>query len=279
MAANGTLIEVPELQAAIDTGSGLFLFDCRFSLADARYGASAFADSHIPRAQFADLNQQLSASPVPGETGRHPLPDRESFLHQVQSWGVTPDAQVVTYDDDNGAFAARLWWMFRWLGHENVSVLDGGIAAWKEAGLTLTQETQQWDLSGYQTRTALTRLINTSEVLSQSGILADARDLPRFRGEVEPIDPIAGHIPGAICLPFADDLDKGRFKSRGELSQRFAQNGIERDSHVICYCGSGVTAAHNILALVHAGFSEPFLYAGSWSEWIADPERPVATGE
>jgi len=274
-----TLIEVPELHTAIDAASHCFVFDCRFSLTDDRYGANAFVENHIPTAQFADLNLQLSASIIPGKTGRHPLPARDAFLRQVQNWGVAPGAQVVVYDDGNGVFASRLWWMFRWLGHEAVAVLNGGIAAWNEAGFGTTTEVQQFNASSFQGGSPLTKSINADEVLSQPGLLTDARDLPRFKGEVEPIDAVAGHIPGAICLPFAQNLDDGYFKSAGELRQRFQDAGIKTDSQVTCYCGSGVSAAHNVLALLHAGFSEPVLYAGSWSEWITDPERPVARGE
>jgi len=279
MVGKGTLIEAHELQAAIQAGPDCFVFDCRFSLADEHYGAVAFTEDHIPSAQFADLNKQLSATIVPGKTGRHPLPTLDVFLRQVQSWGVTPDAQVVAYDDGNGAIAARLWWMFRWLGHESVAVLNGGIDAWRNAGFETTTETQAPEPSIFQSRLALTTSINANEMLSQPGVLTDARDLPRFNGEVDPIDPVAGHIPGATCMPFSNNLLDGLFKSRDELRQMFQGAGISKDTPVTCYCGSGVTAAHNLLALVHAGYREPNLYAGSWSEWITDPERPVESGE
>ncbi len=279
MADKRTLIEVPDLHVAIDAESNCFVFDCRFSLNDDRYGANAFAENHIPTAQFADLNLQLSASIIPGKTGRHPLPARDVFLRQVQIWGVTPGAQVVAYDDGNGVFASRLWWMFRWLGHEAVAVLNGGITAWDEAGFGTTAEVQQFDASRFQGGSPLTKSINADDVLSQQGLLTDARDLPRFKGEVEPIDPVSGHIPGAVCLPFVENLKDGYFKSAVELRQRFRDAGMKTDHQVICYCGSGVSAAHNILALLHAGYDEPILYAGSWSEWITDPQRPVATGD
>jgi len=186
---------------------------------------------------------------------------------------------VVAYDDDNGAFASRLWWMFRWLGHEKIAVLNGGMDAWNKAGLKTTQEIAKPKPSNFQARPVLTKIINADEVLSHSGLLTDARDLPRFRGESEPIDPIAGHIPGATCLPFINNLQYGLFKPAAELRHMFQHAGINLDSQVTCYCGSGVTAAHNILALVHAGYKEPTLYAGSWSEWITDSQRPVATGD
>ncbi len=279
MADKRTLIDAPELRITIDADTPCFIFDCRFSLSDDRYGANAYAENHIPTAQSADLNLQLSAPIIPGKTGRHPLPARDTFLRQVQNWGVTAGAQVIAYDDGNGVFASRLWWMFRWLGHETVAILNGGIAAWKEAGFATTAEVKSFEPSGFQINSPLTKSIHADDLLSQPGLLTDARDLPRFKGEIETIDPVAGHIPGAICLPFVQNLKGGYFRSADELQQRFRDAGIEPDSQVTCYCGSGVSAAHNILALVHAGFNEPTLYAGSWSEWITDPERPVARGE
>jgi thiosulfate/3-mercaptopyruvate sulfurtransferase len=274
-----TLIESQDLHEAMESSSKCFVFDCRFSLADDGYGVLAFKDKHIPTAQFADLNLQLSAPIIPGKTGRHPLPARETFLRHVQSWGVTPGAQVVAYDDGNGVFAARLWWMFRWLGHESVAVLNGGLTAWLESGFATTAEVYKPVGSGFEIRSPLTESVSADNVLSQPGLLTDARDLPRFKGEVEPIDPVAGHIPGAICLPFTANLNGVYFKSADELRQRFLDAGVGSNSQVTCYCGSGVSAAHNILALLHAGFNEPVLYAGSWSEWITNPERPVASGE
>ena len=279
MAAKLTLIQVTELREAINAGSHCFIFDCRFSLTNDHYGANAYAENHIPAAQFADLNRQLSAPVIPGKTGRHPLPTRDSFLRQVRQWGVTPGAQVVAYDDGNGVFASRLWWMLRWLGHKSVAVLNGGIAAWHEAGFATTAEVQQFEATAFLAQSPLTKSVNADELLSQPGLLTDARDLPRFTGETEAIDPVAGHIPGAICLPFVENLKDGVFKPAGELRQRFHDAGIRADSQVTCYCGSGVSAAHNILALLHAGFNEPILYAGSWSEWITDPDRPIARGE
>jgi thiosulfate/3-mercaptopyruvate sulfurtransferase len=274
-----TLIEVEAFAKILNSDSGIFVFDCRFSLTDDQYGHRGFAENHIPTAQYADLNQQMSADIIPGKTGRHPLPAKEVFLQQVQDWGVGPDALIVAYDDSNGVYASRLWWMFRWLGHANVVVLNGGIQAWNEAGYEVTSDIPRYTRSNFKISPSLTLSIEAGEVLLDSGFLADARELPRFKGEVEPIDPVAGHIPGASCLPFAENMSAGKFKSADELKNRFNSAGIEEGTHVTCYCGSGVTAAHNILALVHAGFPEPTLYAGSWSEWITDPERPIATGD
>jgi thiosulfate/3-mercaptopyruvate sulfurtransferase len=274
-----TLIEVDAFRKALNSGADIFVFDCRFSLADDQYGRRAYAENHIPTAQYADLNQQMSANIIPGTTGRHPLPAKEVFLQQVQDWGVSPDALIVAYDDSNGVYASRLWWMFRWLGHSNVVVLNGGIQAWTEAGYELTRERPRYTQSNFKIRSSITLSIEADDVLLESGFLTDARELPRFRGEIEPIDPVAGHIPGASCLPFAENVAAGKFKSAAELKKRFNSAGIDEGSHVTCYCGSGVTAAHNILALVHAGYPEPTLYAGSWSEWITNPERSIASGD
>lgn len=287
-----TLIEVEDLAQRLNSDSDVFVFDCRFSLEDDQYGQDRYATDHIPSAQYAHLNQQLSAPVVPGVTGRHPLPAKESFASQIRQWGVTPGALVIAYDDSNGIFAARLWWMFRWLGHSSVLVLNGGIDAWTKAGHSLDRESPRYSQSSFQALSAITRSadadevlneVRNSEVLDDSGvhsrILADARALPRFRGDSEPLDPVAGHIPGAICLPFTENCHAGRFLAAGALRQRFNDAGIKPDTRVTCYCGSGVTAAHNILALVHAGFPEPILYAGSWSQWITDPARPISSGD
>jgi thiosulfate/3-mercaptopyruvate sulfurtransferase len=271
-----TIIDVTSIQPGI---SSCFIFDCRSSLADHQYGQNAFNEAHIPQAQFADLNRQLSGPIIPGQTGRHPLPSREIFLQQVRDWGVTNDAQVIVYDDNHGAFAARLWWMFRWLGHEAVAVMSGGFEEWKNAGLELATDSRVVTVSDFQEGQPLTKSVTADDVLNQPGVLTDARDAARFRGEVEPIDKIAGHIPGATCLPFSDNLVDNKLKPVAELRQRFLEAGIEPASPVTCYCGSGVTAAHNILALIHAGFDEPTLYPGSWSDWITNSERPIATGE
>jgi len=271
-----TIINAVDL---ISTTSPAFIFDCRSSLADNEYGKNSFTEGHIPGAQFADLNRQLSGPIIPGKTGRHPLPSQESFLEQVRAWGVSNESQVIVYDDNHGAFAARLWWMFRWLGHESVAVLNGGIEEWINSGMSLSTESPTATKSSFQQVPALTKSVTADDVLDQPGILVDARDAARFRGEVEPIDAVAGHIPGAGCLPFTGNLADNKLKTAADLKQRFTDAGIDSGTPVTCYCGSGVTAAHNILALIHAGFAEPTLYSGSWSEWITDPDRPVATGE
>ncbi len=253
------------------------LFDCRFSLIDDEIGEQSYAAGHIPGAQYAHLNRQLSGPIIPGKTGRHPLPDKEVFLQQIRRWGITNDSMVVAYDT-NGVYASRFWWMLRWMGHAKVVVLNGGIDAWTNAGQSLTQEIEQFPPSSFDIKEPLTRSISVDELPDMTGTLTDARDPARFRGEVEPIDPIAGHIPGATCLPFPANLDGDSWKPAEVLKAQFHDAGLNQGTPVTCYCGSGVSAAHNILALVHAGFPEPALYAGSWSEWITDPARPIAMG-
>lgn len=244
------------------------LLDCRARLADSEYGPRVYAAGHLPGAQPASLDHDF-ADP-PGAGGRHPLPGRERLRDRFRSWGVNDDDQVVVYDDAGGAFAARAWWCARWLGHEAVAVLDGGFDAWDGP---LSRSREVTDPGNFSIRPALTREVDVAAVLDRLGhdTLVDARSLPRFEGREEPVDPVAGHIPGAVCLPFQDNLDAaGHFKSPVELAERFQHLPAD----VICYCGSGVTAAHNVLAMRLAGREEPALYPGSWSEWITDPARP-----
>lgn len=277
------------------------VFDCRFSLDDPDAGRRAYALSHLPGALHADIDRDLSGPRVPGVTGRHPLPGRDVWMQTVREFGLTPAHQVVAYDDAGGAYAARLWWMLRWIGHAHVAVLDGGWRAWNSRGYPVSAEVPVFapagDRGDYAARAPLTRLIEAPSIDARRQHLLDARGPARFRGEVEPIDPVAGHIPGAVCAPAADNLDaSGQFRSPAELGERFRRliaDDAGRDSgrnagrdigsdagrDVVCYCGSGITAAHNVLAMKVAGFDEPALYAGSWSEWITDPARGVATGD
>jgi len=273
-----TLIDVSTL-ASIQNHAELRLFDCRSSLLDPAAGAGQYAAGHIDGAQYADLNRDLSAPMVFGLTGLHPLPERGTFVAQVRRWGITKDSLVVAYDGDTGAYAARLWWMLRWLGHDNVAVLDGGYQAWLSAGQTASISSMGYPESTFVAAPAITRQVSAEDLQPPPGLLLDARDQQRFEGKSEPIDPVAGHIPGAICAPFSANLDAttGRFHLLSELRQRFELLGVDPTTVATCYCGSGVTAAHNILALVHAGYPEPALYPGSWSEWITDPQRPIAT--
>lgn len=274
-----TLI-TPEALNDILGSDSLFIFDCRFSLADSNAGQSAWRAGHIPGAQYINLNTDLSAPVVPGETGRHPLPTREAFARTLGRLGAGSQHRIVAYDDASGAFAARLWWMVRWLGHANVEVLDGGFRAWQAASLPVSAEVAAHAPGEFKIDAALTQSVTADEVPASGKLLLDARDGARFLGQSETIDPVAGHIPGAISAPFADNLTGAqRVRPADELRERFAALGVNTGDDTICYCGSGVTAALNILAMVHAGYEEPALYPGSWSEWITDPSRPIATDE
>jgi thiosulfate/3-mercaptopyruvate sulfurtransferase len=215
----------------------------------------------------------------------------DRWIEKVRSWGVEPTTQVVAYDASGGPFAARLWWLFRWSGHERVAVLDGGLGAWMNRKYPVSPDLPDPATeSNYELRPSLTRMIEAPDLLQaledkSKGIrLLDAREAARFRGEEEPLDAVAGHIPGALCVPFGENLDRnGFFLKVEQLKERFdghltnADGPSGNDQNVVCYCGSGVTAAHNILAMVHAGLPEPILYGGSWSEWILDPQRPIET--
>ncbi len=271
-----TLISVAALATHLQDPHWVLL-DCRASLADSQEGARQYQAGHLPGARFADLLEHLSGPIVPGRTGRHPLPEREQLAASLRAWGINTDTQVVAYDGGPGAFAARCWWLLRWLGHTQVAVLDGGLLAWQAAGLPLTQELPAPKPGSFQPGAPLTRQLDASALLAQlpSLDLLDARSLPRYLGQQEPLDPVAGHIPGARCLPWEENLnDQGKFLPPAALAQRFAPPAAGQMQ--VCYCGSGVTATHNILAMVHAGLPEPSLYPGSWSEWITDPSRPLA---
>lgn len=246
------------------------ILDCRARLGDADFGPRAYAEGHIPGAQYASLDRDFAGPP--GDGGRHPLPDRYRLRDRFRAWGVNDHDQIVIYDDAGGAFAARAWWCARWLGHEAVAVLDGGFAAWNGP---LSQAQPVVDAGSFTIRPPLTRETDANALLAdlERTVLVDARARARFEGTEEPVDPVAGHIPGAVCLPFQENLDAaGRFKPAGELADRFR----DLPDPVVCYCGSGVTAAHNVLAMRIAGRPEPILYPGSWSEWIRDPDRPRA---
>ena len=261
------------------------IFDCRFTLGDPARGERDYHEAHIPGAIYAHMNRDLSDPVVPGQTGRHPLPDPAGFAARLSGWGVDETVQVVVYDDSGGAMAARLWWMLRWLGHRAGAVLDGGWPAWQAAGYPVT--------AGEETRPARPFVppLHPEQEMSAAEVDAvrtdpryrvfDARNADRYRGENETIDPVAGHIPGAVSAPYAENLDaQGRFLAPAALQARFrALLGDVPAAQSVSYCGSGVTAAHNLLALAYAGLGEGRLYAGSWSEWITDPARPVATGE
>ncbi|HEX5313947.1 MAG TPA: sulfurtransferase [Gammaproteobacteria bacterium] len=277
-----TLIDAEDLRRHRD-GPGWCVFDCRCSPFDPAVGRSAYLAGHIPGARHADLDWVL-AGPKTATSGRHPLPARAVLAEWLGREGVGGASQVVAYDDAGGAFAARLWWLLRWLGHERVAVLDGGLTAWCEAGGELeAAEAPSVPAAAFTPGEPLGQCLDAAEVLEISrerspGVLVDARAAPRYRGESEPVDAVAGHIPGALNRPYGGNLDASRrFLDRERLRERFA--GLSRNpSLVVHYCGSGVTACHNVLAMEHAGLTGSRLYAGSWSEWIRDPERPVTRG-
>lgn len=265
---------------------GLIILDCRFSLDDPAYGQRSYTESHIPKARFADLEHDLSGPVKRGVTGRHPLPDPAKLAEQLREWGIDNDSTIVLYDDAPGAFAARAWWLLAWLGkRDGVFLLDGGLKAWREAGLPLTAVEPTLKPGSFDGQPDSSLLLDANALqqrLGNAGLtLLDARALPRFKGEVEPIDPVAGHIPGAQCAAFTDNLGAdGRFLPADALKQRFAALIGDRPlDELVAYCGSGVTACHNLFALSLAGYPLARLYAGSWSEWITDPSRPLAKGE
>lgn len=251
---------------------GVVLFDCRSTLADSSWGRSAWLAGHIPGAVHLDLDKDLAGAP--GNRGRHPLPDPDQLATRLGELGAPDSSRIVVYDDVGGAMAARAWWCIRWLGHDNVALLNGGLKAWLDAHPdTLETGDHTLEPATFSRRDSLTRTIDADALLASRNriSLVDARTQERFDGQVEPIDPVAGHIPGAVCLPFQGNLtDDGRFKTSAELADRFA----DLPDPVIAYCGSGVTAAHNLLALRLAGREEGILYPGSWSEWLIDSNRP-----
>ena len=241
-------------------------------------GYESYLAAHLPGARFADLATVLSDPVVPGRTGRHPLPEMARFIAAAAALGIGDDTTVVCYDQGPGAYAARLWWLLRWIGHAQVAVLDGGMNAWQGQGYPVdTGPALPVTPARLSRRPTLTRTIDAAQ-LASVGLLLDARDPPRYRGDVEPIDSRAGHIPGAVNAPFAANLAaSGTFKTPAQLHALYAALGATT-ADVAVYCGSGVTACHNILGLVHAGGTEPALYPGSFSEWITDPAHAVITG-
>jgi thiosulfate/3-mercaptopyruvate sulfurtransferase len=279
------LITADQLQSRLGQ-PGLVILDCRFALDDPRQGRRSYAEGHIPGAHFADLEQDLSGQVHKGVTGRHPLPAADELIGKLRAWGISNDSEVVLYDDGPGAFAARAWWLLTWLGkHDGVQLLDGGLKAWQASGHALTPGLPSSAPGQFVGKPDDSLLIDAAELRRRLGqtdlTLLDARALPRFRGEAEPIDPVAGHIPGAQCAAFTDNLDgNGHFLPAAQLRQRFAGLLAEHPpAGVVAYCGSGVTACHTLFAMSLAGFPLAPLYAGSWSEWITDPTRPVATGD
>ena len=275
-----TLISVQDLQALQATGTRVVLLDCGFDLADPAAGERAHAAGHLPGAIHVDLNHDLAGLRT-GRNGRHPLPERGVFAARAGRWGIQPGLQVVCHDDQGGVYAARAWWLLRWLGHAEVAVLDGGRAAWVAAGGALhSHRVDVLTQPPYPAAAAAAMpTVDTATLQGQLGrtLLLDARAPERFRGEVEPLDPVAGHIPGATNRFFKSNLAAdGHFKLAPQLREEFLALGATVDT--VHQCGSGVTACHNLLAMAHAGLPAGALYPGSWSEWCSDPARPVARG-
>ncbi len=277
-----TLVRPEELAGRLDDPR-VRVFDCRFDLMQPQAGAERYRDSHLPGAVFADLNLDLSRPATP-TSGRHPLPDPQAFAAWLRAAGVDSDSQVVAYDDATGMFASRLWWMLRWLGHTEVAVLDGGFRRWKELGLPLATAVPNPRTGSFkgEPRPELTADGDTVLVCAADPEqrVIDARAGERYRGEVEPIDPVAGHVPGARNHPSSSLLGAdGLFLPGDELRDSLLRSldGVPPEN-AITYCGSGVTACHLLLAMEHAGLHGGRLYPGSWSEWSRNPARPVATG-
>ena len=295
-----TLVSATELQSLVASGAPLMVFDCSFDLTQPSAGAQQYADAHIPGAIYANLDTDLSAlHGAPGATGtvtaheadepasggRHPLPSRERFAIWLSSVGFANGMQAVVYDRNGANYCGRLWWMLKWAGHDAVAVLDGGLQAWEAAGGAVESGPAPRRARGqFALKPALRRLVHTDEVLQQLGrptqTLIDARGAARYRGETEPLDPVAGHIPGALNRPFTDNLGAdGRFKPREQLQAEFDALLAGRDAvGVVHHCGSGVSAVPNVLAMELAGYPPAALYGGSWSEWSRTPGLPMAQG-
>ena len=278
-----TTVDVASLKPLLGS-PGVAILDCRFDLAAPEAGRQAYLREHIRGARYADLNRDLSG-PVTASSGRHPLPAPDLIAARLGELGVGDATQVIAYDEANGAFAARAWWLLRWLGQPKVAVLDGGLRAWVAAGGALDSgEPRDGATRSFTPQIHPEATLSTAELIealkNPRHLLVDARAAERFTGAVEPLDPVAGHVPGAVNQPFAANLSAdGRFLPPDELARRWRERlaGAE-PGNVIAMCGSGVTACHNLLALELAGLHGAKLYAGSWSEWIRDPKRPVARG-
>ena len=281
MAGWNTLVQ-PETLAIALQRDDLVVVDCRFSLVDPNIGESAYRQAHVPGAVYAHLDRDL-ADPGQPTAGRHPWPTGDAFRTRLEQWGITPDTQVVAYDDEDGAFAARLWFLLRAFGHEKVAVLDGGWKRWITLGLPTETVVQRRLPTSYRGAFDASRLVGTEGVvehLASGGVLLDARARDRFRGEHEPIDRVAGHVPGAINRPYADNLEGGRLKPPARLADEYRALLQDRTAEdVVVMCGSGVTACHLLLAMERAGLRGARLYTPSWSGWSADPALPIATGD
>jgi len=279
-----TLVSADELARHLNDPHWI-VFDCRHDLANTEYGAQAWAKGHIPGAQFLHCDRDLSG-PMNGKNGRHPLPEIETFARRMSECGVTPQTQVVAYDNEASAFSARLWWLLKWLGHDKVALLDGGLAAWRRAKLPLDQTVKKLPPAEFIPHPRADMLVDADYVLrhlrSPEMLLLDARSEDRYAGENERLDPVAGHVPGAINRFYYDCLDDAGiyFKSADALRAEFLDLIGDRDPRTVVHmCGSGVTACVNVLAMEIAGLPGSKLYPGSWSEWCSDPARPYVTGD
>ncbi|MEH6473956.1 MAG: sulfurtransferase [Halopseudomonas sp.] len=284
-----TLIDAQSLEAMLAGASAdgrCVVLDCRFNLMQPEAGLEQYQQGHIPTAVYAHLDHDLS-SPIIPQSGRHPLPDPQRLAKRLGEWGIAADTQVVVYDDMAGAMAARAWWLLRWLGHERVALLDGGLSAWIAAAGAISSQSESPACCGeYPLKLHSDWLLNSAEVAANLAAeppgfcLVDARNVERFVGEQEPIDPVAGHVPAALNRPLSDNLTPtNSFKSPDQLrGEWLALLGASAADDAVMMCGSGVTACHNLLAMEIAGLKGGRLYAGSWSEWIRDPQRPIATG-
>ena len=264
------------------SNNDFIIFDTRCDIKDSGYGIDSYTEGHIENSIFVDVDTDLASEKQQG-TGRHPLPKVETFCDKLSHWGMDNNKQVVIYDDAGGAFAGRMWWMLRWLGHEDVAVLDGGLNSWVKNGNKLITSPTLFKKSYFEPTinnemiATLRDVENAQHVLNT--ILLDARSKERYEGISDPVDPIAGHVPGAISHPLGTNLDRtGKFKDKEELKHNFDKiNHDLKEKEIISMCGSGITACHNILALEIAGIKNAKLYVGSWSEWITDPNRTVVT--
>lgn len=276
-----TIIQTDELKNRPGDKNWL-IFDCRFDLSDASKGHKAYTKSHIPGAVYAHLDGHLS-SPITPSSGRHPMPDLQKLVEWLASCGLTEQSQVVVYDDSFGAMATRLWWLLKCLGHQSVALLDGGWQAWESREFDVDSRLPKLKGSDFQASFDGSCVVSTAQVLANLNThefqLIDVRAHERFIGKSEPIDPVAGHIPAAINIPLTENLgENGFFKTPEKLIQLYAElNAHWSTENQVFMCGSGVTACHSVFALALAGFNLPRIYAGSWSEWIRDPSRPVAT--
>ncbi len=279
IAAWTTLVDAESLVERLGADD-LRVFDCRFALNDTAAGEAAWRDAHLPGAQYAHLDRDLSGSHR-ADAGRHPWPDADAFGAWLGRSGVTSEVQVVAYDAGDGAYASRFWWLLRAFGHTRVAVLDGGWARWNALGLKTDAFVPSVHPAQYRSAFDDSRLLGATIIptrLADGDLLIDARAAERFRGEAEPIDRIAGHVPGAVSRPYGANLSEGRFKPASQLAEEFAALLEGRDPRqVIAMCGSGVTACHHLLAMAHAGLPGARLFTGSWSGWVEDAARPIAT--